>query len=164
MNVLSVFLLLGMLPCFGALVVPRYGQSILFLVGAAALMCPLRPGVREGMAEILRLPALSFGADVFFAKRGAWHPVWKDAVMGGFLGLAAGGILSCMCPFLFPLAGPACLGGALMTALQTAREQNAPRPAVRTYIVGSCVRLFLGFLMAGIVLGTLILYDLPSQS
>lgn len=95
-----------MLPCFGALVVPRYGQSLLFLVGAAAPVSPLRPGVWEGMAEILLLLALSFGADFFFAKRGAWKPVWKDAVMGGFLGLAAGGILSCMCPSSSPWRVP----------------------------------------------------------
>lgn len=155
MNDLSVFFLLGMLPCFGALVVPRYGQSILFLVGAAALICPPCPDVWEGIASLLLLLVLSFGADFFFDRRRAWKPVWKDAVMGGFLGLAAGGILSCILPLLFPLVGPACFIGALVTELQTAREQNAPRPAVRTYIVGSCVRLFLGFLLAGIVFATL---------
>lgn len=155
MNDLSVFLLLGMLPCFGALVVPRFGQIILFLVCAAVLMCHPCPDVWESIAYLLLLLALSFGADFFFAQRGAWNPVWIDAIMGGILGLGAGVILGCMIPFLFPLAGSLCFIGALVTAMRTARKQNAPVPAVRTYLVGCSVRFLLGVLMVGIVLATL---------
>lgn len=155
MNDLSVFLLLGMLPCFGALVVPRFGQIILFLVCAAVLMCHPCPDVWESIAYLLLLLALSFGADFFFAQRGAWNPVWIDAIMGGILGLGAGVILGCMIPFLFPLAGPACFIGALVTEQKTAREQHAPKPAVRYYAAGACVRLFLGFLMAGLTVNTI---------
>lgn len=155
MNDLTFLLLLGMMLSFGALVVPRYGQTMLFLVGSAVLMFPPCPDAWEGIAALLLLLVLSFVADFFFARRGAWKPRRRDAVMGAFPGFAAGCILTYLFPLLFPLVGSLCFIGALVTAMRTARKQNAPVPAVRTHLVGCSVRLLLGVLMVGIVLATL---------
>lgn len=157
MNELSVFLLLGMLPCFGALVVPRYGQCALFLVCALMLACV--PWYEAWLCiPLLLLPtAAAFGADTFCDKHGAWKPVGQDAFMGGAIGFC---VVLPLVSFMPPLLAPAGFIGALAAELRAARKQNAIKPAVRYYLAGVFVRVVLGLLMAGVALGICICHSL----
>lgn len=158
---LMSLVIFGLFPSFGALVMPRYGQSALFLICAVLLACV--PWYEAWLCiPLLLLPtAAAFGADKFCEKHGAWKPVGRNAFMGGAIGFCA------VLPLVFfipPLLALACFIGALAAELRAARKQNAIKPAVRYYLAGVFVRVVLGLLMAGVALGICICYSLLNGS
>lgn len=152
-----LLILFWLVPSFGALVMPRYGQLALFL-GCALLLACIPWDEAKLCIPLLLLPtAAAFGADSFCDKYGAWKPVGQEAFMGGMLGFVAGMPLAF---FLPPLLAPTCFIGALVAELRAADKQNAIKPAVRFYLAGVLVRFVLGLLMAGVALGIAFNYAL----